>query len=55
VNWRLFVGASIIVVGVLLKVGAPPVAIVLGVALAAFLSWFTRRPSSTGRSSGDSR
>jgi hypothetical protein len=38
-NWRLFVGASILVVALMFKVGAPLVAIVGGVALAALLSW----------------
>jgi len=44
-NWRLFVGASILSVGLLIKIGAPLVAIVGGVALAALVSWLTRRPS----------
>jgi hypothetical protein len=53
-NWRLFVGASILAVGLLIKAGAPLTAVVAGVALAAFLSWFTRRPN--GRpSAGGSR
>jgi hypothetical protein len=46
VNWKLFIGASILVVGLMLKTGAPLFTIVLGVGLAAFLSWLTRRPSS---------
>ena len=44
-NWRLFVGASILSVALMLKIGAPLFAIVAGVALAAFLSWMTRRPN----------
>ena len=44
-NWKFFVGASILAVGLLIKAGAPLVAIVAGVALAAFLSWLTRRPN----------
>ena len=48
-NWRLFVGASILAVGLLLKAGAPLFAIVLGVGLAALLSWLTRRPSTKSR------
>jgi hypothetical protein len=42
-NWKLFIGASILAVGILLKVGAPLVSLVLGVGLAALLSWTTRR------------
>jgi hypothetical protein len=49
VNWRLFIGASILVVALLLKTGAPLFAIVLGVGLAALLSWLTRRPSAKSR------
>ena len=51
-NWRLFVGASILAVGLLWKVGAPPLALVMGVALAALLSWMTRRPSGNGSTGG---
>jgi hypothetical protein len=52
-NWRLFVGASILVVALMFKIGAPLLAIVGGVALAALLSWLTRRPN--GASPGGSR
>ena len=48
-NWKLFVGASILAVGLMLKTGAPLYTIVLGVALAALLSWLTRRPSTRSR------
>ena len=48
-NWKLFVGASILAVGLMLKIGAPLFTIVLGVALAALLSWLTRRPSTKSR------
>jgi hypothetical protein len=37
-TWRLFVGASIISAGVLLKVGAPVVSVAVGIALAAWLN-----------------
>jgi hypothetical protein len=47
-NWRLFVGASILAVGLLLKMGAPLFTIVLGVGLAALVSWL-RRPSAKSR------
>jgi len=46
-NWRLFVGASILVVALMFKAGAPLLAIVAGVGLAALLSWLTRRPNGT--------
>ena len=42
-NWRFFVGACILAVGILLKLGAPILPIVLGIGLAAFLTWSTRR------------
>ena len=41
-NWNYFVGASILVAGLLVKVGAPPLAIATGIALAALLNW--KRP-----------
>ena len=44
-NWRLFVGASILSVALLFKIGAPLAAIIGGVVLAAFISWLTRRPN----------
>jgi hypothetical protein len=46
-NWKFFVGASILAVGLLLKAGAPLVSIAAGVALAAaVLIWRTRRARS---------
>jgi hypothetical protein len=53
-NWRLFVGASILSVALMFKVGAPLLAIVAGVGLAALLGWMTRRPNG-GPSGGGSR
>jgi hypothetical protein len=43
-NWRYFVGASIVVAGALLRF-APVPAIVAGIGLAGFLNWIklTRR------------
>ena len=41
-NWKYFVGASIIVAGALLKY-APLPAVVAGVGLAAFLNWMKMR------------
>ena len=38
-KWSFFVGAAILVVGLLLKVGAPAEAILAGVLLAALVTW----------------
>jgi len=38
-KWKFFVGATILTVGLMLKVGAPLVPIALGVAGAAFINW----------------
>jgi hypothetical protein len=38
-KWSLFVGAAILVVGLLLKVGAPAESILAGVVLAALVTW----------------
>lgn len=38
-NWKYFIGSSILVTGLLIKVGAPLVAIALGIAGAAFINW----------------
>jgi hypothetical protein len=38
-NWKFFVGASILVAGLLLKFGAPMPAIALGLVLAAVWNW----------------
>jgi hypothetical protein len=37
-KWQYFIGASILAAGLLLKAGAPLVPIVLGLAVAAFLT-----------------
>ena len=42
-NPRLFVGAAIITGGALLKMGAPPLAILAGVFLAAVFTWRRQR------------
>ena len=42
-NWKFFVGASILSIGLLLKVGAPLVPVALGVAGAAVINWKTQR------------
>ena len=38
-SWKYFVGSSILVCGLLVKIGAPPLALAAGVALAALLNW----------------
>ena len=38
-RWKYFFGASILAVGLLLKIGAPLVPVALGFAAAAFLTW----------------
>jgi hypothetical protein len=42
-NWKFFVGATILSVGLLLKVGAPLVPVALGVVGAALVNWKTQR------------
>jgi hypothetical protein len=42
-NWRFLIGASILSAGLLFKVGAPIVPIVVGVAAAAGVNWGLRR------------
>jgi hypothetical protein len=38
-TWRYFFGASILAVGLLLKAGVPLVPLLLGLGLAAFVTW----------------
>jgi len=38
-KWKFFLGATILTAGLMLKAGAPLVAIALGVAGAAFFNW----------------
>jgi hypothetical protein len=42
-NWKYFCGACLVVGGALLKAGAPPIAIVAGMALAAFANYMKYR------------
>jgi hypothetical protein len=42
-KWKFFVGASILACGLLVKVGAPLISLVLGVAFAALVNWRTLR------------
>jgi hypothetical protein len=37
-SWKLFVGATIVSAGLLIKVGAPLVPVLLGIAMAAFFN-----------------
>jgi len=38
-NWKFFIGASILTAGLLLKFGAPLVAVAAGIAGAALFKW----------------
>jgi len=38
-NWKFFVGASILATGLLIKVGAPLVPLAIGIAMAALVNW----------------
>jgi hypothetical protein len=40
---KYFIGACILVGGLLIKAGAPPFAIAMGIVLAAFLNWMRER------------
>jgi hypothetical protein len=42
-NWRFFVGASILSIGLLIKIEVPLVPLVLGVGLAAVVTWKAQR------------
>ena len=42
-KWKFFIGSCILVAGLLLKAGAPVVAVILGIAGAAFLTWKKQR------------
>jgi hypothetical protein len=42
-NWKFFIGSSILAVGLLFKAGAPVVPIVLGIGGAACLNWRLHR------------
>jgi hypothetical protein len=42
-KWKFFVGACILTAGLLIKAGAPLVAIVAGIAGAAFINWKKHR------------
>ena len=42
-NWKYFIGACILSCGLLFKVGAPILAMAMGVAAAAFVNWRKQR------------
>jgi hypothetical protein len=42
-SWRLFIGAAILATGLLIKVGAPLVPVVMGIAMAALFNWRRER------------
>jgi uncharacterized membrane protein len=44
-SWRLFGGAAIIVAGLLLKAGAPLIAVLAGLVLAGLVNWQRQRAS----------
>ena len=49
-KWKYFIGASILAAGLVLKAGAPLVPILLGLAVAAFLTWRqSQRPTQLPR------
>jgi hypothetical protein len=42
-NWKYFIGSSILVAGLLIKFGAPVLAVALGIAGAAVFNWKKQR------------
>ena len=48
-SWKLFVGASILSVGLLIKVGAPLVPCALGIAMAALFNLWRQRGATAKR------
>jgi len=42
-NWKFFLGACILAGGLAVKFGAPPAAVVTGLALAGVLNWTRQR------------
>ena len=43
VNWKFFIGASILTCGLLFKAGAPVPAVAAGIGVVAFLNWRKQR------------
>jgi hypothetical protein len=48
-SWKFFIGASILATGLLIKVGAPLVPVVMGVAMAAGFNWLRERRATAKR------
>ena len=48
-SWKLFVGASILSVGLLIKAGAPLMPLVMGIAIAAFFNHWRQRGATAKR------
>jgi hypothetical protein len=48
-SWKLFIGASILSAGLLIKVGAPLLPLVLGIAMAAFINLRRQRGATVKR------
>ena len=48
-SWKFFTGASILAVGLLIKIGAPLVPVVIGVAMAAMVNWRRERRATVKR------
>ncbi len=38
-KWKFFIGACILVAGLMIKFGAPVMAVAMGIVLAAFFNW----------------
>lgn len=50
-KWKFFIGACILVTGLMIKFGAPFPAIAMGIALAAFVNWKRLRVTAVNRKS----
>ena len=48
-NWKFFTGATILAVGLLIKIGAPLVPVAIGVAMAAMINWRRERRATVKR------
>jgi Flp pilus assembly protein TadB len=48
-SWKFFIGATILATGLLIKVGAPLVPVVMGIAMAALFNWWRERRATAKR------
>ena len=48
-KWKFFIGACILAAGLLVKAGAPVLPVVLGIAVAAVVTWKTDRRTNRSR------